>query len=237
MEAAIDRIGPEWHELSKNAKDMGSAAVLLACCCAAPLWAAALCHRFMMAEPAFSICVYCGSRPGSLIHRSRQGRGPWMAARRPAGLWRRTQRPDGRGGRSHAPAGGRVVGMIPRRWSTRNWPTRPATSCTSCKHARAQGHDGRAQRCLLALPGGIGTFEELFEVWTWRQLGYHDKPIGLLNVDGYYDACWPSAVLRGQRLHGRVADGPVEPTPSPLPCCRPGACHPGTAPPPLRAVI
>jgi uncharacterized protein (TIGR00730 family) len=41
---------------------------------------------------------------------------------------------------------------------------------------------------FLALPGGIGTFEELFEVWTWRQLGYHDKPIGLLNAAGYYDA-------------------------------------------------
>jgi uncharacterized protein (TIGR00730 family) len=40
---------------------------------------------------------------------------------------------------------------------------------------------------FLAMPGGIGTFEELFEVWTWRQLGYHDKPIGLLNVAGYYD--------------------------------------------------
>ena len=40
---------------------------------------------------------------------------------------------------------------------------------------------------LLALPGGIGTFEEFFEVWTWRQLGYHDKPIGLLNTAGYYD--------------------------------------------------
>ena len=40
---------------------------------------------------------------------------------------------------------------------------------------------------FLALPGGIGTFEEFFEVWTWRQLGYHDKPLGLLNVAGYYD--------------------------------------------------
>ena len=40
---------------------------------------------------------------------------------------------------------------------------------------------------FIALPGGIGTFEELFEIWTWRQLGYHDKPIGLLNVSGYYD--------------------------------------------------
>ena len=40
----------------------------------------------------------------------------------------------------------------------------------------------------MALPGGIGTFEEFFEVWTWRQLGYHDKPIGLLNMNGYYDS-------------------------------------------------
>ena len=46
-----------------------------------------------------------------------------------------------------------------------------------------------AERCdaFLALPGGIGTFEEFFEAWTWRQLGFHDKPVGLLNVGGYYD--------------------------------------------------
>ena len=40
---------------------------------------------------------------------------------------------------------------------------------------------------FIALPGGLGTLEELFEVWTWRQLGYHNKPVGLLNVQGYYD--------------------------------------------------
>ena len=40
---------------------------------------------------------------------------------------------------------------------------------------------------FIALPGGIGTFEEFFEVWTWRQLGYHNKPIGLLNLEAYYD--------------------------------------------------
>jgi uncharacterized protein (TIGR00730 family) len=45
---------------------------------------------------------------------------------------------------------------------------------------------------FLALPGGIGTFEELFEVWTWRQLGYHDKPIGLLKPAGTTTACWRS---------------------------------------------
>jgi uncharacterized protein (TIGR00730 family) len=50
------------------------------------------------------------------------------------------------------------------------------------KHMMAERADA-----FLALPGGIGTFEEFFEVWTWKQLGYHNKPIGLLNVDGYYD--------------------------------------------------
>jgi uncharacterized protein (TIGR00730 family) len=41
---------------------------------------------------------------------------------------------------------------------------------------------------FIALPGGIGTLEELFEIWTWAQLGFHKKPCGLLNVEGYYDA-------------------------------------------------
>ncbi len=40
---------------------------------------------------------------------------------------------------------------------------------------------------FVALPGGIGTLEELFEVYTWRQLKIHDKPIGILNINGYYD--------------------------------------------------
>jgi uncharacterized protein (TIGR00730 family) len=40
---------------------------------------------------------------------------------------------------------------------------------------------------FIAMPGGIGTFEELFEVFTWSRLGIHDKPIGLLNVSGFYD--------------------------------------------------
>ena len=40
---------------------------------------------------------------------------------------------------------------------------------------------------FIALPGGIGTLDELFETWTWLQLGIHAKPVGLLNVAGYYD--------------------------------------------------
>ena len=41
---------------------------------------------------------------------------------------------------------------------------------------------------FIAMPGGIGTLEELFEVWTWAQLGFHDKPCGLLNAKGYFDS-------------------------------------------------
>ena len=53
-------------------------------------------------------------------------------------------------------------------------------------------HERKAEMAVLAeafiaLPGGLGTLEELLEVWTWAQLGIHRKPCGLLNVDGYYD--------------------------------------------------
>jgi uncharacterized protein (TIGR00730 family) len=44
-----------------------------------------------------------------------------------------------------------------------------------------------AADAFIAMPGGIGTLEELFETFTWLQLGFHDKPIGLLNVAGFYD--------------------------------------------------
>jgi uncharacterized protein (TIGR00730 family) len=54
-------------------------------------------------------------------------------------------------------------------------------------HERKQLMAERAD-AFVALPGGIGTLEELYEVWSWQQLGYHDKPVALLNVDGYYDA-------------------------------------------------
>jgi len=59
-------------------------------------------------------------------------------------------------------------------------------------HVVATMHERKAKMhelcdAYIALPGGIGTMEEFFEAVTWRQLGYHDKPIALLNVGGFYD--------------------------------------------------
>ena len=85
-------------------------------------------------------------------------------------------------------AGGRVVGIIPRALVEKEYALRACTELhiVDTMHQRKRMMAERAD-AFLALPGGIGTFEEFFEVWTWRQLGYHDKPLGLLNVAGYYD--------------------------------------------------
>lgn len=57
---------------------------------------------------------------------------------------------------------------------------------TTDMHQRKKAMLERAD-AFIALPGGLGTFEELFEALTWQQLGYHSKPVGLLNVGGFYD--------------------------------------------------
>ncbi len=86
-------------------------------------------------------------------------------------------------------AGGRVVGVIPKTLVDRELanPLCDELHIVDTMHERKAMMGERAD-AFIALPGGIGTFEELFEIWTWRQLGYHDKPIGILNVAGYYDA-------------------------------------------------
>jgi uncharacterized protein (TIGR00730 family) len=85
--------------------------------------------------------------------------------------------------------GGRVVGVIPRILMEREVGHRGLHELhvVETMHQRKQMMAERSS-VFIALPGGIGTMEELFEVWTWRQIGYHDQPIGLLNVSGYYDA-------------------------------------------------
>jgi uncharacterized protein (TIGR00730 family) len=85
-------------------------------------------------------------------------------------------------------AGGRVVGIIPKALVEKEWAHHGCTELhiVDNMHERKRMMAERAD-AFVALPGGIGTLEELFEVWTWRQLGYHNKPIGLLNSAGYYD--------------------------------------------------
>ncbi len=85
-------------------------------------------------------------------------------------------------------AGGEVTGVIPESLYTAEVAHQKLTSLEVVPdmHARKARMASLAD-AFIALPGGIGTFEELFEVWTWAQLGYHDKPVALLNVDNFYD--------------------------------------------------
>jgi uncharacterized protein (TIGR00730 family) len=143
-------------------------------------------------QPAFSVCVYCGSRHGA--------RPSYTAAARALGqaIGQRSWQLVYGGGKvglmgevadATLAAGGRVVGVIPEALKKAEVGHQGLTELhlVPTMHVRKQMMAERAQ-AFIALPGGIGTLEELYEVWTWRQLAYHDQPIGLLNVDGYYDS-------------------------------------------------
>ncbi|QBM28842.1 MULTISPECIES: TIGR00730 family Rossman fold protein [Hydrogenophaga] len=144
-----------------------------------------------MKSPAFSLCVYCGSRPGANPAYAQVARsvGEWIG--RHGGQLVYGGGHNGLMGLladATLAAGGRVVGIIPKALVEREWAHKGCSELhvVDTMHERKRMMAERAD-AFLALPGGIGTFEEFFEVWTWRQLGYHDKPVGLLNVDGYYD--------------------------------------------------
>jgi uncharacterized protein (TIGR00730 family) len=85
-------------------------------------------------------------------------------------------------------AGGEAIGVIPQVLFEREI----AHTGLSQLLVAADMHERKAKMMALAdgfiaMPGGVGTLEELFEVWTWAQLGYHQKPVGCLNVVGYFD--------------------------------------------------
>jgi uncharacterized protein (TIGR00730 family) len=86
-------------------------------------------------------------------------------------------------------AGGSVTGVIPKALAGKEIAHDGLSELvvTESMHARKTIMAERSDACI-AMPGGIGTLEELFEAWTWTQLGFHRKPCGLLNVAGYFDA-------------------------------------------------
>lgn len=84
--------------------------------------------------------------------------------------------------------GGEVIGVLPRVLESKETPHPGLTTL----HRVGSMHERKALMAdlsdgFIALPGGLGTLEEFFEVLTWGQLGMHAKPCGLLNVGGYYD--------------------------------------------------
>ena len=142
-------------------------------------------------KPSFSLCVYCGSRPGTSPE--------FAAVARQIGAWIGANGGQLVYGGGHnglmgvvadatLAAGGRVVGVIPKALVDKEWAHQGCTELhiVDTMHERKRIMAEHAD-AFLALPGGIGTLEEFFEVWTWRQLGYHNKPVGLLNQNGYYD--------------------------------------------------
>jgi uncharacterized protein (TIGR00730 family) len=139
-----------------------------------------------------SICIYCGSSPGRLDAYA-------SAAFSLAGALVSRNIRLVYGGASIGimgmvanqvlKLGGEVIGVIPKALAHKEVAHHHLTELhvTESMHDRkmlmAELSDG-----FIALPGGIGTLEELFEIWTWAQLGFHQKPCGLLNVEGYYDS-------------------------------------------------
>ncbi len=137
------------------------------------------------------LCVYCGSLPGDLPAYTKAARDfGTTLARRGIGLVYGGGNIGLMGAVADAvlKAGGEVIGVIPASLMEKELGLRECTELrvVSSMHERKQMmvdlSDG-----FVALPGGIGTYEELFETFTWQQLAFHDKPVGILNVAGFYD--------------------------------------------------
>ncbi|MBL8965596.1 MAG: TIGR00730 family Rossman fold protein [Spirochaetaceae bacterium] len=136
-----------------------------------------------------SVCVFCGSNKGT---------GPgYLAAAEAMGaeIARRGMKLVYGGGnvgtmgalaRAALAGGGEVLGVIPRRLHeiTENLELTELVVAEGMHERKARM--AAESDAFVALPGGIGTLEEFFEVWAWRQIGYHAKPVGILDVAGFY---------------------------------------------------
>lgn len=141
--------------------------------------------------PIRAVCVFCGSQPGA--------RPAYLQAARELGarLARRGWAAVYGGGHvgmmgaladSALAAGGQVIGVIPEHLMRPEVAHQGLTELlvVDSMHTRKRVMAGRSD-AFVVLPGGYGTFEEMFEMVTWRQLQLHAKPVGLVNVDGYFD--------------------------------------------------
>jgi len=137
-----------------------------------------------------SVCVFCGSSSGNDRRYEEAARDTGYALAR-AGV--RLVYGGGRVGLMGVTAdavlsaGGQVTGVIPRALFEREI----AHSCVADMRVVESMHERKELMATLsdgfiALPGGAGTLEEIFEQWTWSQLGIHAKPCGFLNVNGYF---------------------------------------------------
>ncbi len=137
------------------------------------------------------LCVYCGSSSGAdPIHREVAGNLGALLALRGIGLVYGGGNVGLMGAVADGAlrAGGEVIGVIPSALMDKELGHTGVTKLhvTASMHERKQLMADLSDG-FIALPGGIGTFEELFETFTWLQLGFHAKPVGLLNVAGFYD--------------------------------------------------
>ncbi len=139
-----------------------------------------------------SLCVYCGSNTGAdPVHGEAAGAFGRLLAERGVRLVYGGGRVGLMGVLADAclDAGGAVTGIIPDFLALKEvaHPRVEDMRIVSSMHERKQAMVDAADG-FAALAGGLGTLEEVFEAWTWSQLGRHAKPVGLLNTAGYYDA-------------------------------------------------
>jgi len=142
-------------------------------------------------RPLARLCVFCGAsvggRPDYAL--AAQQLGEELARRRITLIYG-----GGRAGLMGAVAdaalnkGGQVVGVITRLLQNRELEHKGVSSLhvVETMHERKMMMANMAD-AFIALPGGLGTLDELFEILAWAQLGIHSKPVGLLNTSGYYD--------------------------------------------------
>ena len=136
-----------------------------------------------------SVCVFCGSSAGAgpAYVEAAEAMGRELAV-----LGVRLVYGGGNVGtmgalaRAALEAGGKVTGVIPRRLHEAVESVELTELVVAEDMHERKARMAEESDAFIALPGGIGTFEELFEVWAWRQIGFHEKPVGLLDVGGFY---------------------------------------------------